>query len=109
LTVLVLIDVWQVVVDAGPRIVLAIATLTLLALAAGHALGGPEPATRTAVAIGGATRNAGLALLVATLNAAPPAIVATVMAYLVVSAFIVLAYALWRRRTRPRVEWMTER
>jgi BASS family bile acid:Na+ symporter len=99
LTLVVLLNVWQVVVDAGFLVVGAIAVVTVLALAAGHALGGPEPATRTAVAISSAMRNPGLALVVATRNAAPPEIVATIFAYLVVSALIVLAYVTWRRRT----------
>ena len=38
LMVLVLIDIWKVVVDAGPRIALAIAVVTALALTVGHAL-----------------------------------------------------------------------
>jgi BASS family bile acid:Na+ symporter len=101
LTALVLVDVWGAVVDAGPKIVLAIAIVTALALTVGHRLGGPEPGTRTAVAISSAMRNPGLALLVAALNGAPPAISATVLAYLVVSALVVLAYVLWRRRTVP--------
>jgi BASS family bile acid:Na+ symporter len=103
LMVFVLIDVWGAVVDAGPRIVLAIVTITALALAAGHWLGGPEPGTRTAVAISSAARNPGLALLVAALNAASPVINATVLAYLVVSAFTVIAYVLWRRHSDRRV------
>ncbi len=98
LTVLVLVDVWQVVIDAGPRVVLAIVVMSVLALTVGHRLGGPEPATRTAVAISSAARNPGLALLVATLNDAHPAIIATVLAYLVAAAFTVIAYAVWRRR-----------
>ena len=104
LLVLVLTDIWDEVIDAGPRVALAIAITTILALAVGHLLGGPEPATRTAVAISSAARNPGLALLVATLNAASPAINATVLAYLVVSALTVLPYVLWRRRaaTAPR-------
>jgi BASS family bile acid:Na+ symporter len=102
LTILVLINVSGAVVDAGPRIVLAIVMITALALAVGHWLGGPEPDTRTSVAISSAARNPGLALLVAALNAAPPAINATILAYLVVSAFTVLAYVVWRRRANPR-------
>jgi len=98
LTLLVLVDVWRVVVDAGPRVVLAIVLVTVLALTVGHWIGGPEPATRTAVAISSAMRNPGLALLVATLNNAHPAIIATVLAYLVVAAFTVIAYVVWRRR-----------
>ena len=100
LIVLALIDVWQTVVDAGFRVVLAIVAITLLVLAAGHGLGGPDPATRTATAISSAIRNAGLALVVATLNKAVPAITATILAYVVISAFTVMPYLIWRRRRR---------
>ncbi len=95
---LVLIDIWQDVVGAGLRVTLAITLVTVLALAVGHLLGGPEPATRTATAVCTAARNPGLALLVATLNAAPPAINATVLAYLAVSALTVAPYVFWRAR-----------
>jgi len=99
LTILVLVNVWEVVAGAGFRLAAAIAAVTALALAAGHALAGPEAATRTAVAICSAARNPGLALVVATRNALPPAVAATVLAYLVISALIVLGYVLWRRHT----------
>src|SRR5512137_1216244 len=46
LTVLVLANVWRTVADAGPRIVLAMATVTLLAMFAGYWLGGPDGETR---------------------------------------------------------------
>lgn len=68
----------------------------------GHLLGGPDPATRTAVAISSAARNPGLALLVATLNAAPPEVTATILAYLIVSALTLIPYVAWRRRGAPR-------
>jgi BASS family bile acid:Na+ symporter len=97
--VLVLIDAWEVTVNAGARVLAAIALVTVAALAVGHLLGGPEPAIRTAVAISSAARNAGLALLVATLNTAPPAINATILAYLLVSVVVVVPYVAWRRRT----------
>jgi predicted Na+-dependent transporter len=98
LVVLALIDIWEAVVGAGLRVALAIALVTALGLAVGHALGGPEPATRTATAISSAARNPGLALLVVTLNAASPAITATVLAYFVVAALAILPYVIWRRR-----------
>lgn len=102
LLVLALIDVWRVVIDAGPRVAFAIAVTTALALGVGHLLGGPEAGTRTAVAISSAARNAGLALLVATLNSAAPEIVKTVLVYLVVSAITIIPYVIWRRRSgRP--------
>jgi bile acid:Na+ symporter, BASS family len=98
LLVLALIDVAHTVVTAGVRVGAAVVTATLVALAAGHVLGGPEPATRTATAISSAARNGGLALLVAALNNAAPAIVATVLAYFVLSALTVIPYAIWRAR-----------
>jgi BASS family bile acid:Na+ symporter len=97
LVVLAFIDVWRVVVDAGPRIVVAIVLTTGLALGAGHLLGGPDAGTRVAVAISGAARNAGLALLVATLNSAPPGIAKTVLVYVVISAATMIPYILWCR------------
>jgi BASS family bile acid:Na+ symporter len=103
LAVLALIDVWEVTINAGVQVATAIALTTGAALAVGHVLGGPEPATRTAVAITSAARNPGLALLVATLNAAPDAIKATVLAYLVVSVLAIVPYVAWRRRGGARI------
>jgi len=97
LAALALIDVYQTVIGAGWRVGAAIVTITVLAMAVGHALGGPEPATRTATAISSAARNGGLALLTAALNNASPAIVASVLAYFVVSAFTIVPYVFWRR------------
>jgi len=90
--------VWQVTMDAGVRVWPAIVLMTVAALAIGHLLGGPDPATRTAVAISSALRNPGLALLVATLNAAPPTITGVVLAYVLVSALLIVPYIAWRRR-----------
>jgi BASS family bile acid:Na+ symporter len=98
LVALVLLDIWQVVVGAGPRVTTAIALVTVLAVAAGHLLGGPDPATRTATAISSGIRNPGLALLVATLNGAPPAITAAVLAYFAIAAVTLIPYVAWRRR-----------
>jgi BASS family bile acid:Na+ symporter len=98
LLVLALLDIWHVVVGAGPRVTIAIVLVTALALAVGHLLGGPDPATRTATAISSAARNPGLALLVATLNAASPGITATVLAYFVIAALTLIPYVAWRRR-----------
>ncbi len=102
LALLALVDTWHVVVGAGLRAVLCVVLVTVLALAVGHALGGPDAQTRTAVAISSAVRNPGLALVVATVNNAPPAVMATVLAYLVISAFTVLPYVFWRRRAAAR-------
>jgi bile acid:Na+ symporter, BASS family len=102
LAVLALVAVADVVLGAGLRIALAVATLTALALGVGHLLGGPDDGTRSAVAITSAARNPGLALLVATLNDAQPAITRAILAYLVVSALTVFSYVAWRRRAATR-------
>jgi len=102
LVVLALIDIWQVVVGAGLRITLGIVVATILALTAGHLLGGPDSATRTATAISSAARNPGLALLVATLNHASPAVNATVLAYLVIAALTLIPYVMWRHHVAER-------
>jgi BASS family bile acid:Na+ symporter len=100
---LALIDIGKVVIEAGVQVSLAIVIVTLLALAVGHLLGGPDPGTRTAVAISSAARNPGLALLVATLNAASPAITATVLAYFAVAALTLIPYVSLRRRAPARI------
>ena len=98
LVVLVLINVWETIGGAGLRVAAAVIAITMLSLAAGHGLGGPDPTTRTATAIFSGARNAGLALLVATLNDAAAPVVAAVLATFVLSAFTILPYAMWRRR-----------
>lgn len=105
---LVLINLWGPTVGAGVRVLAAIALTTVAALAVGHLLGGPEPSMRTAVAISSAARNPGLALLVATQNNAPPAVVATILAYLMVSVFTIGPYIALRRRVGQRAA-QTER
>jgi len=102
LTLVVLVNVWSPVVDAGLRVAAAIAFITAATLAAGHALGGPDPAARPVVAICSAGRNPGLALLVATANGATPPMIATVLAYVVVSGVMIVGYVLWRRVRRTR-------
>jgi predicted Na+-dependent transporter len=95
--VLALANLWQPTIEAGSGALAAIAVVTVMALGAGHLLGGPP------VAISSAVRNPGLALLVATFNAAPPQVTATILAYVVVSAIVVTMYvaiATHARRTR---------
>jgi len=92
--VLALANLWQPTVAAGSGVLAAIALVTSLALAAGHLLGDAP------VAISSAVRNPGLALLVATFNAAPPQVTATILAYVVVSAIVVTLYVAIATRVR---------
>lgn len=88
------------VVRTGLRLAGAAALVTIVALASGHLLGGPETATRRAVAISSAARNPGLALLVATINPGPPEVGAAIMAYLLVSAVTIVPYVSWLQHRR---------
>jgi len=83
---------------AGSAGLVACAATTLAALATGQLFGGPNPDTRSAVAIIAAARNPGLALLVATQNNGEPRVIATILAYLVVSILLITAYMIWRHR-----------
>lgn len=89
---------------AGTGMILAMVLTTVGALGLGHALGGPDPGTRTAVAIVSAARNAGLALLAATLNSAPAAVTAVLPVYIFVSALTMIPYAVWRVRLASRAD-----
>lgn len=104
-TVLLVVLLTLVMVDIAPMILatrtgaaIAIVLLTALAALTGHALGGPDHTTRTAVGVCAAARNPGLALLVATLNSAPTGVVATVFAYLVIAALTLVPYVAYSRR-----------
>jgi BASS family bile acid:Na+ symporter len=111
LVAMAVVGFWGMMVAAGLTVAFAAALTTLGALAVGHWLGGPEPGTRTAVAITCAARNPGLALLVAALNDAPVGVKATLLTYMVVAAFTALPYALergWRGRSPPQ-DLRTER
>jgi BASS family bile acid:Na+ symporter len=98
LLLLAAVDIWEPVAGTRPPVAFAIVVATACALALGHRLGGPSPATRTALAVACAARNAGLALLVAILNHAEPRVVATILAYLVISALAATPYVWWRSR-----------
>ena len=95
---LAIFNIWEVVIGENWRVIVAVVLITLLALALGHLLGGPDPATRTATAIASAARNPGLALLVASLNSAQPQVIAAVLAYFIISAISALPYVIWRRQ-----------
>ena len=75
--------------------IVCVAIITIAALVAGHLLGGPTPEIRHAMAIAGAMRNVGLALLVATTNQTPPEVEVVIISYAIAAIIIVSAYVLW--------------
>ena len=65
---LVLVMGLSLVLKAGPLPILAGVLMAAAALVAGHYLGGPDPLTRQTLAQATASRNAGLAIALMTLN-----------------------------------------
>jgi predicted Na+-dependent transporter len=79
---------------------LSLAVFSLVSLAVGHALGGPQDADRTALAIACSTRHVGLAIVIA--SAAPtPTTTAFVITYLLASAAVSLPYLKLRSNAPP--------
>jgi len=76
------------VLKAGPLPILAGVLMAAAALVAGHYLGGPDPFTRQTIAQATASRNAGLAIALITLNFPNVAheILVTIAAYAVMTA-----------------------
>jgi BASS family bile acid:Na+ symporter len=98
LVVLLLVDGWRALTEPGWSPSLAIVLLTAGALLAGHLLGGPEPATRTILAVASASRYPALCLLVATLNYPRMGVEWVVIAYTLIAALARMPYIAWRRR-----------
>jgi BASS family bile acid:Na+ symporter len=78
---------WRLLVEVGWGPLLALAGMTAVALAIGHALGGPDPSDRTAIAISCASRHVGIAMLAAS-TVPGPRTVALVLAYALASAAV---------------------
>ncbi len=75
----------------------AIVVITLIGLAAGHLLGGPDEDDRTVLAHATVSRHPGVAVVVAGLTDQPLAPIGVLVAVLV-SAVAVMPYTQWRKR-----------
>jgi BASS family bile acid:Na+ symporter len=82
--------------------VTAIVLITLIALAVGHALGGPDEDDRTVLAHATVSRHPGVAMVVTSLTDQPLAPVGVLLAVLM-SAIAVMPYTHWRKRVRADV------
>jgi BASS family bile acid:Na+ symporter len=100
MTLLIGYALWPLLVAIGWMPILAGLTLTAGALAVGAACAGRDRQARGPAAVAAAMRNPGLAVLIASLNQAPPSVIAAVFGYAIGAATVVTAYVTWRRR-RP--------
>ena len=80
------------------------AIITIAAIAAGHLMGGALPEIRHAMAIAGAMRNVGLALLVASANQVPAVVEVVIISYALTAIIIVSGYIVWwTKKTADKV------
>lgn len=80
--------------EAGFRPVVGLLSMTVIALAVGHLMGGPDPGDRAALAVSCATRHVGVAVLAA--SAVPgPKTAAFVLAYAITAGLTSAAYLRW--------------
>ena len=88
----------------GQGEILAMIAFTVVAVAVGHWLGGPDPGERRSLALATASHHPGLAMALAA--ASFPAqrllVAAAILLYLVVSALVLLPYNAWCRRRQAR-------
>lgn len=93
---------WDVLLVARWGGVLALMALVAIALAIGHALGGPAHDERTALAVACASRHIGIAVLVAASLPGPRTAV-IIAVYIVASAVVCIPYLRWRRTAAARI------
>lgn len=87
----------HLLVELGPQPMVALVAMTGISLGIGHALGGPDPGDRTALAVSCAMRHVGIAMLAAAVVPNPRA-VACVLAYLISASIVSGLYLKWRSR-----------
>ena len=96
--VMVLVDMPAIIAAVGWTPTLAGVGMTVGALAVGAAFAWRDPAVRPAAAVAAAMRNPGLALVIATVNRAPPSVTAAVIGYALGLGLTIVAYLQWRKR-----------
>ncbi len=104
LAIALLVITLEKVINAGLPAYLAMTLIAIASLVCGHILGGPQPNTRTALAYATVTRNAGLAVLLVTLNFpnldfVKGGIINTLVTYALIGAIVSIPYTTWRKRS----------
>jgi BASS family bile acid:Na+ symporter len=100
LAVLLLVVLWRMLEDIGWVPFVAGVGLSVCALGVGAAFAGRDSHARPAGAVAAAMRNPGLALLIATVNKLPVAVVASVFGYALGLALVIALFVLAQGRRR---------
>ena len=85
----------------GNGVIFVLALFTLVGLAIGHMLGGPDPDDRTVLALATCVRHPGVAVAIAGLNfpERKAEVMAVILCHLVVGAMVSIPYKTWRKRS----------
>lgn len=86
----------------GNGTILAMALVCLVALTAGHLLGGADQGDRAALAVTAATRHPGIALMIAGANNTDPRVPAAIIGFMIVGLLVSAPYQHWvKSRVAP--------
>lgn len=101
----ILIGAWKgMLAQIGDGTVLALALFTVVGLAVGHLLGGPDPSDRTVLALSTASRHPGIALALVHMGAPDTkAAMPLLLIYLFVSIVLSAPYVAWRKKIGVRL------
>jgi BASS family bile acid:Na+ symporter len=107
--VLVLLAFIPIVATAWPAVtslvgngtVIAMALVTVISLAVGHVLGGPNSRDRATLAIASSVRHPGIAMSIAAANFSDPRISAAILLFLLVGMVVSAPYIVWMKRHPP--------
>lgn len=86
----------------GNGTIIAMALTALIALTAGHLLGGPKSGDRGALAMAAATRHPGIALMIANAAGADRLVTAAIVTFMLVGLIVAIPYQIWLKRTATR-------
>ncbi|KQW78784.1 hypothetical protein ASC65_15845 [Brevundimonas sp. Root1279] len=85
----------------GNGTLLAMAVVTVICIAAGHMLGGPERLNRATLAVAASVRHPGIAIALAGANFVGKEVQAAVLLYLLVGLVVGALYGVWLKRSAP--------
>jgi BASS family bile acid:Na+ symporter len=98
----IVISIWPALASlVGDGTLLAMAAVTIIALAGGHLLGGPDRVDRGTLAIASAVRHPGIAMMITSGNFADKRVTAAVLLFLLVGMVVGVPYKAWIKRSAP--------
>jgi BASS family bile acid:Na+ symporter len=96
----IIVSIWPALTHlVGNGTLLAMAAVTILSLAGGHLLGGPDMEDRSTLAIAASVRHPGIAMMLANANFVDKRVTAAVLLFLLVGLIVGIPYKRWIKRS----------